>query len=65
MVYEIQKPKYSSHKQKMMNALANLNITMCHAFIQSKDEMLSQVNIYLDSWKDENFQVNIIVNSDD
>jgi hypothetical protein len=48
-----------------MNALANLSITMCHVFIQNKDEMPSQVNIFLDSWKDENLQVNIIVNNDD
>jgi hypothetical protein len=35
--------------KNMMNALANLSITMCHAFIQDKDE---------------NLQVNIIVSND-
>ncbi len=48
-----------------MNALANLSITMCHGFIQNKDEMPSQVNMFLDLWKNENMQVNIIVNNDD
>ncbi len=51
--------------KNMMNALANLSITMCHGFIQNKDEMPSQVNMFLDLWKNENMQVNIIVNNDD
>jgi hypothetical protein len=34
--------------KNMMNALANLSITMCHAFIQNKYEMPSHVNMFLD-----------------
>jgi hypothetical protein len=60
------KTKNIHHVNKnMMNALTNLSITMCHAFIQNKDEMPSQVNMFLDLWKNEKMQVNIIVSNDD
>jgi hypothetical protein len=49
----------------MVNVLANLNIVMCHAFIQNKTEMPPPTIIFSYSSQDENSPTNIFVNDDE
>jgi hypothetical protein len=49
----------------MVNVLANLNIIICHGFIQNKIEMPPPIIIFSYSSQDENPPTNIFVNDDE
>ncbi len=58
MVFKIQKQKDKFSSKNKLNVLVNLNATLCHVFIQDKNDIPPLINIMSNSSKDENQRAN-------